>query len=189
MIAERVAAGLGAGFNRNAGPLLLPLIEALTGPVAGTDALLAPTGRGWVNAFDIDGNAPAWLAQLVGVRPDPTLTPTQQRDIIRSRAAWVTGTYRALLATIRSALTAEKRVVIDERDAGAWHATIRVYESDFAVGTTQQTIRDLAERHRPAGMTFDFVFYPSFSYAEAELTAGTYAEAELTAGTYADVEE
>lgn len=189
MIADRVATGLGAGFNRNAGELLRPLIEALTDPVAVTDVLVTPVAGGWVDAFDIDGAAPAWLAQLVGVRPDPTLTPDQQRDVIRSRAAWVTGTYRALLAAIQSALVSEKRVVIDERDSGAWHVTIYVYESDFAAGTTQESIRALAEEHRPAGMTFDFVFYPSFSYAEAELAPDTYAEAELTAGTYADVEE
>lgn len=189
MIADRVVDGLGAGLGRNAGDLLRPLVEALTEPVAVTDVLVTPVAGGWANALDIDGSAPAWLAQLAGVRPDPTLTPAQQRDVIRSRATWATGTYRALVATIKSALVSEKRVTIDERDAGAWHATIHTYESDFAATTTQQTIRVLAERHRPAGVTFDFVFYPAFSYQEAELAADTYAIAEETAGTYADVEE
>ncbi|WP_221585547.1 hypothetical protein [Microbacterium sp. G2-8] len=189
MIADRVLAGLGASFRRHAGEHLTPLVESLTAPVAGTDELVALTPDGWAAAFDVDGPQPGWLAQLVGINPDPTLTPEEQRTIIRTRPGWSRGTYKALLASIRSALVDTRRVFVDERDTGAWHATIRVYESDFAPGTTQATIRALAERHRPAGVTFDFEFYPPHSYQEAGDVAGTYETAEATADTYATAEE
>lgn len=189
MIADDVLDGLAGGVEQTAGVLLRPLVEALLEPVTVTSEAMTLTPEGWAVAFDLDGTHPQWIAQLVGVTADPTLSPESQREVIRSRAAWATGTYRALVASLRSALRGEKRVVIDERDAGAWHTTISVYESDYAAGTTQDTIRALAELHRPAGVAFDFVFFPPHAYAEAELTAGTYAEAELTAGTYRDAEE
>lgn len=189
MIVDDVLDGLTGGVQKFAGDLLRPLVEGLLDPVVLTDAALEVTPGGWAAAFDIEGTHPEWLAQLVGVIADPVLTPDQQRDVIRSRAAWQIGTYQALVASIRSALRYERRVTVVERDGSAWHATIRVFESDFAPGTTQDTIRELAERHRPAGMTFDFVFFPPAAYAEAELAAGTYAEAEMTAGTYSTAEE
>lgn len=189
MIIDNVIGGLSGGVEKTAGGLLRPIVEALLEPVVITDQAMTTTPDGWATALDLDGTHPQWIAQLVGVTADPTLSPESQREVIRSRAAWSTGTYRALVASLRSALRGEKRVIVDERDAGAWHATISVYESDYATGTTQDTIRALADQHRPAGMAFDFVFYPPHAYAEAELTAGTYAEAELTAGTYQDAEE
>ena len=189
MIVDRVVDGLGAGIREAAGDQLRPLVEAFLSPVLATESVLEVMPEGWPAAFDIDGPVPQWLAQLVGVVADPSLTAAQQRAVIRSRAAWSLGTYRALIATLQSALIDERRVIIDERDAGAWHATIRVYESDYAPGTTRDTIRELAERHRPAGMTFDVEFFPSRSYAEAELDAATYAEAEMNDHTYADTEE
>ncbi|WP_156759567.1 hypothetical protein [Microbacterium karelineae] len=189
MIATRVLAGLGASFRRHAGEHLSPLVESLTGAVAETDELVSLTPDGWAAAFDIDGPRPGWLAQLVGIVSDPTLTTEQQREIIRTRPSWSRGTYKALVASIKTGLINLRRVVVDERDTGAWHATISIYESDFASGTTQATIIALAERHRPAGVTFDFVFYPPHSYGDAENTAGTYDTAEATAGTYDTAEE
>ncbi|MGX9348165.1 hypothetical protein [Microbacterium sp. KNMS] len=186
---DRVLLALGAGFRRNAGPLLAPLVEALTDPVARTDELAGTTAAGWPVAFDLDRTDPAWIAQLVGVTPDPTLTPEQQREVIRTRPTWRAGTYRALLESIRTALTGLKRVQVSERDPNPWHAVIRVYESDYKPGTTRDTITALAERHRPAGMTFTYVFFPPHAYQEAEDVAGTYAEAEATAGTYENAEE
>ncbi|WOF23849.1 hypothetical protein N8K70_03975 [Microbacterium betulae] len=188
-ISARVLQGLGSGFRRNAGHLLPPLVTALTAPTAPADDLTTTTPAGWAAMFDLDAGNPAWLAQLVGIPADPTLTAQQQRDVIRDRGAWWGGTYQALLAAIRTVLTGEKRVEVAERDPDPWHVGIRVYESDYGPGVTADTIRALAERHRPVGITFEYTFYPPRSYQESEDVAGTYADAEVLAGTYRAAEE
>lgn len=188
-VTDRLIDGLGPGFVRLAGPLLAPIVAALVADVEGTDAMLtAPDGR-WPALFDLELTAdPGWLAQLAGVPVDPTLDVDQQRALILDRPAWATGTYVALLAALKGALIGLKRATIAERDLSPWHATITVYESDYAPGMTQQRLQALAEAHRPAGMTFDYVFFAPTSYGAAELDAETYADAESTAGTYADAE-
>lgn len=178
MIADRVLDGLGNGIRQYAGPLLDPLVEALVEPVAETDELLAARPGGWVGAFDLSTPHPAWLAQLVGVKTDSILSAAEQREIIQTRPGWAVGTVRALVASLRTVLVAQQRVLIAERDTSPWHATISVYETDFAPTTTRAVIEAIAERHRPAGFTFDLVVYPPSSYHLAESTAGTYVDAE-----------
>jgi hypothetical protein len=189
VISDRVIRSLGAGFRRHAGPLLTPMVESLTGPVVETEELTRPTAAGWATMFDLDSTIPVWIGQLVGVIIDPTLAIEEQREIIRTRPAWRAGTHGALIASLRTALTGQQRAHISERDPDPWHAVISVYESDYRAGVTRETIRELAERHRPAGVTFEFVFVPPAAYQEAEDTAGTYAAAEATAGTYDTAEE
>lgn len=187
--ADDILDGLGPAFNRLAGDQLQPLVTALTADAETAAAAMSPTEDLWPALFDLhETTSPAWLAQLAGVQVDPTLSIARQRELIIDRPEWATGTYRGLVATLRTVMTGQRRVFVAERDLSPWHATITVHVSDFADGVTPESLEALAETHRPAGMTFTYVYLAATSYGAAELDAGTYAEAEATAGTYADAE-
>jgi len=188
MISADALAGLGPTFAAQAGELLAPLVEAMTAPGEIAAESLELAGSGWAAMLDVHKAADlVWLAQLTGATLDPG-NPAQQRAQLLAHEAWSRGTVRALRASLETALTGLKRVLISEREDNPWRTSIRVYESELPPGTTIDDIAAIAERNRPAGITFSCAVITEESYASVEVSAETYAAAEASAGTYATAE-
>lgn len=149
---QRVLDALGPGIASRAGPLLEPLVQALTSQLVEVSELVAE-GRGVEALYHLeDSPRPGWLGQWVGVAHDPTRTREQQIAAVRSRGQ-TRGTPAALTGAVQALLTGDRVVQLDERDTSAYHLTLRV----ATVETPDvAAVRAAALAVKPAGLVLAF---------------------------------
>lgn len=183
---DRLIAGLGVAFQRFAGPLLLPLVEALTDPIGDTDELLLPTANGWPVLWDLDTTPyPWWLGQVSGVQVDQTLTLDDQRNQVRTRPATKRGTPGAVIAAVMQVLTGTKRVDLQERTPTAGTLTVRTYAAESAAGAP--AIAAAATTQKPAGIVIRPLVATGATYRHRmDVHPGTYLDSATRWPTYAD---
>lgn len=116
-----------------------------------------PNGEtGWSIMLDIDripDKGLAYLAQYVGVRPNPTFSSAEQREQIRTTDGWNRGTVKSLIDALAPVLTGSKSVFVLERDTSAYHFTVVTYAAetpDEAVALSRLVSR------KPAGLVMDY---------------------------------
>jgi hypothetical protein len=102
---------------------LLTLCAALTLGLQGVDDLARDTaaGPGWSQILDVNRAPDAalpWLAQWVGARVDPALSPSAQRAAIAAEPGFGRGTPAAIIAAAQKYLTGGQVVRLVERDQG-----------------------------------------------------------------------
>lgn len=88
---------------------------------------------GWSALVDADRCpvwALPWLAQLVGVRDEPTLSEVERRARIKDMAGLHRGTVAYAQAAAAAYLTGTKTVNVTERDGGAWLITVETLSAE-----------------------------------------------------------
>lgn len=183
-VAARVYEATGEAFQRRSGPLLLPLVEALTAALASADAAVQPTEGGWPALFDLDATPdPWWLARLMGARLPEQLTAEQARDYVRSRPGWMRGTPSAIRAA--AAAVYGGRVTLIERDGSPWRLTIQLYGSE-ATPADVERVRAAVQPHKPAGIVLNVVAVTGATYAHMTAEHTPYTDFADDFPTYDD---
>lgn len=185
---DRVVEATGEAFTAQAGPLLAALVDALTTPVADTDAQLQPGPRGWAGIYDLDQTIdPAWLGQLAGTRVPDGLTSAQARDYVRSRPGFRRGTPGALKAAVAALLTGNQRVELIERDGSPWRLTVQILAGEIGDGVTIPQIRAAIDSQKPVGIIATLEVRSGASFQHMANRHGPTFTAEATAfPTFAD---
>jgi len=170
-VADRVLAALGPGFADRAGPLLRPLVEALTSGLDEVDVLVSGQD-GWASAFDLATTpAPAWLGQLAGVQAPPG-TAEEQRDAVAARGPG-RGTRAAIVAAARSTLTGTRVLLFTERVGSAYHFRVASYAAETA--DPAATLAAI-QASKPAGLTFEYTTLAGQSWNDVRLTGATWGD-------------
>lgn len=182
-LTDRVLDALGPGLVARAGVGLAALVDGLAGGLRDADDRLAPTGRGWATAFDLDTTPePKWIGTATGTTVPGGLTLAQQRTYVRDRPAFRRGTPTALVAAVAGVLTGTQRVELLERDGGPWRATVRVYAAELP-GTTADVLA-AALAHKPVGILLDVIELTGATYDHLTAYHGTYEALAATFPTY-----
>lgn len=186
---DRALADLGPTFQRFAGPLLEPLMEAFTGPISDADDLLQPaegSAFGWPTFADIATTPqPWWYGQVVGVPVDKTLSLDAQRAIVLAHPNTLRGTPAAMIAAVQTLLTGLKRVNLVERVGGDPYALqVEVYTPDLIdPATTTAQVLAAATTQKPVGIIITAVISAGDTYADVA-GYGTYAAVDAAVPDY-----
>lgn len=186
-LATRVLTALGPTLALRAGALFGPLVDALTKPLADTDALVQPTARGWTPVFDLNLTPyPASLGQLGGTIVPAGLPLAQQRTLIRDAPSWRRGTVGAMTAAVEVLLTGFQRVDLLERTTSPWQFTVRVYAAQLAAGVDAVALLAAVNTQKPVGLIPTVEILPGASYTHMTAQHGpTYADFATAFPTYA----
>lgn len=186
-LTTRLLAALGPGVADRAGDLLEPFVDALTGPLAALDDLLAYSGRRWPAVFDLDANPePRFLGQLAGTRVPVGLSPEEERIFIRDRASWRRGTPAALIAAVKPLLGGSQLVELVERTTSPWQFTLRVYADQLLPGVTADQVVAAAATQKPVGLVMTVDVSAGATYAHMTTAHGsTLADWAAQFPTYA----
>lgn len=187
---DRVLGGVGETFVRRAGPLLAPLVRGLSTVADETDALIAPTDRGWAAVFDLDQTPmPAWLGAATGTTVPGGLTLAEQRAYVRERSQWRRGTPGAIREAVRAVLTGSRRVVLYERDGSPWRLRIRVWSAELPPGGAGE-VEAAARTQTPVGLIVEVEVRTGASFAHMTAVHGpTFADEQTEFPTFADARD
>ena len=146
-----------------------PLLAYVSGLALPSEEVadLAETGdngeTGWSVILDIDripDKAIGWLAQLIGVRLNPELDSTEQRNRVRETDGWNRGSLGALAGAAHQYLTGAQHVIIRERfnpsdpDMDhAYHLQVVTYTAETP--DTAKVLQALLEQ-KPAGIILHY---------------------------------
>lgn len=177
---------MGAAAVERAGPLLDPLLVALTASLEATDAMVRDTGGGWPAAFDVDATPdPRWLASITGTQVPYGVSDATIRDAIRDRAAWRRGTPRAMLSAARTVFPVGL-ITLVERDGSPWRVTIRLYGAEATPADEARVLAAVATE-KPVGIVLAVEVVSGASYDHLEAEATTYPALAAMFPTYSQM--
>ena len=192
----RVLDALGPAFRDQAGPLLVPLVEALTSQLQVTDDMLAAaqsdpdTGAAgtWSRVFDLDLTPfPRWLGIATGSPVPAGYTPVQAREFVRDRGPWRRGTPGAIRGAARAHLVGTRRVELVERDGSPWRLRVRVYASELAYPGAAAAVAGEVAAHKPVGIVLAVEIAAGATFAHMSAHHGpTFADYATGFSTFAD---
>lgn len=147
---------------------------------------------GWSAVMNAD-TAPAdwidWLAQFVGVAPNPAVSLAQKRVEAKAAVGWQRGTPAAMKAVVGRALAGGKQVTLIERNPTPYSLIVQVFEPDVPGGDTE-AVRRAALTQKPAGLILDFQVLPGATYGHMKAAHGpTYADYAMAFATFADAHD
>lgn len=187
-VAARILAALGEALRRRAGAGIDDLVDGYAAPLADADQRLAPTGRGWPAAYDLEQTPdPAWIGTATGTVVPRDLTVEQQREFVRDRAAWRRGTPPAIKGAVAQLLEGTRRVDLFERDGSPWRLRIRTYSAEtpvdeaalLAAAATQKPVGIRLRVEVALGASYDHVEAEFADYDDFTETYPTYDEASV----------
>lgn len=176
--ADRVISAIGPGMAERAGPLLLPIVEALTAAAAAVDDLLTVPEAPLASAPLTDAATtpyPHWLGQAAGLSVPPSLSVAAARAYITARGVSRRGTPGALIAAARSALTGGAGIVrLAERVGGdAYAATITTYASQTP---DPAAVLAAATQEKPVGLVLTHVVLPGQTWGDVAASGLTLGD-------------
>jgi hypothetical protein len=135
----------------------------------------------------------SYLGQFAGVSVHPGWTEAETRLAIKSPAGFRRGTVPHMISIVQRFLTGNKRVIVRERQGGAWKLQIRTLDSESpdggSVAGDQIIIDALKLESKPAGITLDFESIAGIEYFDLEEDYTTYADIEALGLTYEELSE
>lgn len=170
---------------------LRSLTEALCdGDLERVHELVSDTDNheGLQTLFDVDA-CPAYalpfLAQLVGVELEPSLTEAQAREKIRTPEGFARGTIATMTAAIKRTLSGSQTVLIDERFGGSAYAIrVRTFDSETAsAAVTEAVVRAV----KPGGLALTYESLVGQDWADLEASATDWADVEASYDDWLDV--
>lgn len=185
-VTPRVLAGAGPTFTKKAGPLVVDVVDALTGPLADVDALTTPTPGGWPTLVDLDTTPdPAWLGHITGTRIPAGIPAETARAMVRDLPALRRGTPAAMLAAARAVMPTGL-ITLLERDGSAWKTTIRLYAAEATVDDAAR-VKAAASKHKPPGIILDVVRVSGATFDHMAAEHGpTFADERAEFPTFVD---
>jgi hypothetical protein len=170
--ADRALDAMGEAFRDRAGPLLPPIVEALTDPAADVDDLLAPTGPSDVPRWsDLDETPiPATLGAATGTRIPSGLTLEQQRTFLREQPARRRGSAASIAAAARAAAPG-RRVDLFERQGGAYGLEVRLTGGTNDAATLA-AVQAAVALQKPVGITLTVTFAPGATFNHVKTQHG-----------------
>lgn len=144
-----------------------------------------PTYIGWGGILNPD-TAPAyalgWLAQLVGVRLNPSLSTAQNVALIKTPVGFQRGSPNAIKAAIRPYLTGTQSVVLTERYTGdAYKVLVTTLTGEVPDVASMQAA---ALAQKPAGILMTFSAQLGQTYTQLRTAQATYTAARTAYATY-----
>lgn len=140
---------------------------------------------GWGGILNPDNapvNALPWLAQLVGVRYNPSLTTAQNITLIKQPIGFQRGSPGAIKAAILPYLSGTKSVVLTERYTGdAYKVLVTTLTGEVADVAGMQAA---ALAQKPAGILMTFSAQLGQTYTQLKAAQATYTAARTAYATY-----
>lgn len=185
-LGDRVLAGLGETFRRQAGALLAPVIESFVGPAVDMDQMLEPMPQGWSRIFDAtETPAPATLGAATGTPIPSGLTLAEQRTYLVEQPGRRRGSAASIIAAARQAAPG-RQVDLFERLGSPWNLQVRL-TGGASDPTTIENVRVAVARQKPVGITLDVIVVQGATYDHMRLHHGaTYTAQAAAFGTYDD---
>lgn len=146
-------------------------------------------GPGWSGLLDVD-RAPdvalGWLGQLVGVRVSRGAEPDVQRGQIRNAAGFRRGTLQAMADSARARLTGQKRVLIRERDGGAYQLIVITYAPETP---NPAAVAAALLAQKPAGIVMTYLVQAGQDYDTLAQRFATFDDVEAAYASFDDVRQ
>lgn len=191
---EQLFYSLGFHVDDDTDGSLQKFCEALCDPIQPVYDLVREREdqAGWTIALDPE-NAPAfvlpWLAQFVGVTPQPGWSEQHLREEIKHPTGWGRGTTESIRIATRSTLTGENPlVIIHSRTPGPGHTYVRVLASDCPdPARTAAVVRAAV----PAWNLLDFEAIEGVTFADVSASTKwtTWADLAAAFSTFQDLTE
>jgi hypothetical protein len=140
---------------------------------------------GWATILDPD-QAPSyalgWLAQLVGVRMNPSLSDADNISLIKEPVGWQRGSPGAIRAAILPYLTGTKSLILTERYTGDAYKVLVNTITGEVPDTAKMQAAALAQK--PAGILMTFTAQLGQTYLQLRTAKATYTIAKAAYADY-----
>lgn len=187
-LAELALEALGTFQRQDSSGDLETFVTALLASLEPAHARVSETddGPGWQSTLDPDAtDAPLWLSQFVGLRPEDSWSDAELREAIKTPAGWRRGTPDAMREAAQRTLTGTQTVSIYERDGGdAYALTVHTLTSE-----TPDSAATLAAllTQKPIGVLLSYSAIPGQTYSDVDSDFASYTAMDAAYDTYEQV--
>lgn len=180
-VADQIKESLGPFIRIDESGDLAAFIDSITEPIEAIYGIVGEEAQdyGWSVVLDPDtcpDSALDWLAQFEGVEVTEEMTSAQKRLAIKAREGAARGRPATMVARVGRTLTGSRRVVIREREGGAYQLYVRTLASETP--DPDLTLAAILAQ-KPAGIVLDY----------ETVTEGTYTDLLADYATYEDIPE
>lgn len=185
---SRVLTGMGEAFQRRAGALLEPLVDALTSGVSDAAAIVGTEAAPFPTVFNLDTTPyPSAVGAATGTPVPGGLTLEEQRTYVRDRGQQKRGRPATMKAAAAATLAGSKRVNLLERSPDPDRVTVQVYSSEVV---DLDKTRASALSQKPVGLLLSVEVLSGATYAHMTAAHGpSYADFSARFPTYTDARD